>query len=115
MTNRLVGFTPQFTQEFKQLQKRFRRIADDLSPLLKQLRDGQTPGDQIPGVGYVVYKVRVRNSDAKQGKSGGYRVIYYLKTADRTIIVTIYSKTDQTDIPAQTIRRIIAEYEEGNR
>jgi len=35
-------------------------------------------------------KVRLRNSDAQRGKSGGYRVIYYLKTKAKIILVTIY-------------------------
>jgi hypothetical protein len=42
-----------------------------VQPLLDELNQGQTPGDQIPGVPYEVFKVRVRNSDSGKGKSGG--------------------------------------------
>ena len=79
--------------------------------LLDDLRGGDTPGDQIPGVGYTVYKVRVRNSDAQRGTSGGSRVVYYLQTADNVILLTMYSKSDQSDIPVDIIRRIIQAYE----
>lgn len=68
-------------------------------------------GDQIQGVGYTAYKARVKNSDACRGKSGGYRVIYYIRTADRLILLTIYAKTKQTDISVEEIRRIIDEVE----
>ena len=111
MSDRRVGFAPQFTQDFKQLQKRYKQVGDDLRPLLDQLRHGQTPGDQVTGTGYPVYKVRIRNRDAKRGKSGGYRVVYYLETAQQVVMITIYSKSDQSDIPTKVIRRIIKEYE----
>lgn len=59
-----------------------------------------------------VYKVRLRNTDAQRGKSGGYRVIYYLETEEQTVILTIYSKTDQSDLPVEVISGIIEEYEQ---
>jgi mRNA-degrading endonuclease RelE of RelBE toxin-antitoxin system len=66
--------------------------------LLEIFAEGGIPGDQIPDVGYSVYKVRLSNRDAQRGKSGGYRVIYYLKTPQRIILIDIYSKSDQVDI-----------------
>jgi hypothetical protein len=41
----------------------------------------------------------------------GYRVIYYMETADKHILVTLYSKSDQSDIPAEEVVRIISKYE----
>lgn len=61
----------------------------------------------MQGVQIIVYKVRLANRDASRGKSGGYRVIYYLPTDDLTLLLTIYSKTDQSDIVADEIRRIL--------
>ena len=102
-----VSYAPYFESAAKRLQKKYPHIATNLRPLVEQLELGETPGDQIQGVGYTVYKVRVKNSDAAKGKSGGYRVIYYLKTATHTILLTIYTKSDTSDIPADAIRRII--------
>jgi mRNA-degrading endonuclease RelE of RelBE toxin-antitoxin system len=76
------------------------------------LRAGDLLGDQIPGVGYTLFKVRVRNQDSVRGKSGGYRVIYYLRASTTIILVTIYSKTEQADISAAQIRRIVGEFQE---
>lgn len=114
MSDRRIVFAPHFLQDFKQLQKRYRRVTDDLRPLLDQLRHAETPGEQVQGVGYPVYKVRIKNSDAKRGKSGGYRAVYYLETLEQIVMVTIYSKSDQSDIPVAELRRIIKEYEVQN-
>jgi len=61
---------------------------------------------------YTVFKVRVRNSDVQKGKSGGYRVIYYLKTETQILLVTMYSKSDRSDITTTKIREILNRAEE---
>jgi mRNA-degrading endonuclease RelE of RelBE toxin-antitoxin system len=71
------------------------------------LRNGEAPGDQIPGTGYTLYKVRIRNSDARRGKSGGYRIIYYIQTPTNVVLITLYSKSDQSDVSADEVRQII--------
>jgi hypothetical protein len=38
-------------------------------------------------------------------------MIYYLKTPKTVLLITLYSKTEQGDISAEQIRRIIREYE----
>ena len=102
-----VLFTSEFKRSLRRLAKRYRNIRRDLEPVVDQLALGETPGDRVKGTGYVVYKVRVPNSDARRGKSGGYRVLYYVETAERVILVTIYSKSDQGDISASVLRQII--------
>ena len=74
------------------------------------LTAGQTPGDQVPGVGHATYKVRIKNSDAARGKSGGYRLLYYLRTSQRILLVTIYAKSDAEDVPPDVLRRLIEEH-----
>ena len=59
-----------------------------------------------------MFKLRVRNSDIQKGKSGGYRLIYYVKTETGIILLTIYAKSEQVDIIAEDVRNIIAEYEQ---
>jgi mRNA-degrading endonuclease RelE of RelBE toxin-antitoxin system len=51
--------------------------------------------------------VRVKNSDVTRGKSGGYRIIYYLQTERERLLVAIYSKSDQGDIPHEILLEII--------
>ncbi len=103
----IVNYSDAFKRQVRRLSRKYRRIRSDVQPLVDQLEAGETPGDQIQGVGHTVYKVRVKNSDAQRGKSGGYRMIYYLHTEESVLLVTIYSKTDQSDIDAAELVDII--------
>ncbi len=60
---------------------------------------------------FEVFKVRAPNSDASRGKSGGYRVIYFVKSESELVLVTVYSKTEQGDIVPEDIRQIILGFE----
>ena len=102
-----VAFTRYFIKVLKQLRKRYRHIESDLQPLLDDLVGGKTPGDQIQGVGYTAYKVRLLNTDTQKGKSGGYRVIYYVKTSDTIYLLTMYTKLITVDIEPDEIRHLI--------
>ena len=104
-----VLFTSEFKRSLRRLAKRYRSIRRDVEPLVDQLASGETPGTRGKGVGHVVYKVRVANSDVRRGKSGGYRVIYYVQTPERVILVTIYSKSEQGDVSSAVLRQIIEE------
>lgn len=110
MTNKVI-LAPEFRRIAKLLRKRFPNLMKDLNPILDQLERDEILGDRLQGIGYRVYKVRVRNSDAQRGKSGGYRVIYYLETDAQTVLLTIYSKSDQSDISSRGIQQIIEEYQ----
>ncbi|MEZ2237411.1 MAG: type II toxin-antitoxin system RelE/ParE family toxin [Oscillatoriales cyanobacterium] len=106
-----VEAAPTFTKNLRNLAKKYRSIRDDIQPVIEQLERGELPGDQISGIGYDVFKVRVRNSDIQKGKSGGYRLIYYVKTENGIILLTVYTKSAQADIPADELTGIILEYE----
>ncbi|MEB3229938.1 MAG: type II toxin-antitoxin system RelE/ParE family toxin [Leptolyngbyaceae bacterium] len=108
-----VQFSPEFQNNLKALRKRYRHIRSDIQPVIDQLEIGETPGDKISGTNYTVFKVRVKNSDIQKGKSGGYRIIYTLKTALEILLVTVYSKSDQGDIDTLIINQIIREFEAG--
>jgi mRNA-degrading endonuclease RelE of RelBE toxin-antitoxin system len=105
-----VEFTPEFKRNIRQLAKKYRHLQADVQPVIAQLEAGQTPGTQIPRTGYTVFKVRIKNSDIQRRKRSGYCMIYYLKTLQTVLLITIYSKTEQGDVSVEHIRRIIAEH-----
>ncbi|WP_016952566.1 type II toxin-antitoxin system RelE/ParE family toxin [Anabaena sp. PCC 7108] len=109
-----ITLTPRFQRDLRELAKRYRSIRSDIQPLIDQLQAGETPGDRIAGIKYQVFKVRIKNSNIQKGKSGGYRVIFYLKNAQGIILTTIYSKSDLTDVSNEIIEQAIAQYEEEN-
>jgi mRNA-degrading endonuclease RelE of RelBE toxin-antitoxin system len=105
-----VEVTPRFTKRLLALSKRYRNIQKDIQPTIEDIQKGIMPGDQISGIDYMVFKVRVRNKDIKKGKSAGYRLIYQLESPTSILLLTIYSKSDTDDVNAQTIAKIIADY-----
>ena len=107
MSNNLpiqIALTPRFQRDLRDLAKRYRSIRLDLQPLIEQLQLGETPGDRVTGIKYQIFKVRLKNSNIQKGKSAGYRLIYYLQTADSIILLTVYSKSDQEDIAVVRVR-----------
>ena len=102
-----IKFSDEFKNDLRNLAKKYRSIRKDLQPILDDLQSGNFKGDQIAHVSYTVFKQRLKNSDNKKGKSAGYRVIYYVKTSTSVILITIYSKSEQSDISATEVRRII--------
>lgn len=109
-----IEATTTFRRKLRTLAKKYRRIRQDIEPIVEQLQRGEMPGDRIPGVGYNAFKLRVPNSNTQKGKSGGYRLIYYVKTTTAIVLLDIYSKSEQTNISVDDIRRIIVEYDRGN-
>jgi mRNA-degrading endonuclease RelE of RelBE toxin-antitoxin system len=106
-----VGYASQFKRDLKHLSKKYRHVRDDILSLVKQLQSGETPGNQVRGTGYTVYKTRLRSSDLAKGKSGSYRVIYYIKTPERVILVMLYIKTERADVSSSDIRQLIDDLE----
>jgi len=109
MTSR-VQTAPPFDTKIKRLIRKYPGVRNELNGLIEALRHDQRPGDKIPGVGYDVYKVRLGNPSAGRGKSGGFRIIYYLRRRDDVLLLTIYAKTQRQDISADEIRHIIEKF-----
>lgn len=106
MTTEVV-YSREFKRSLKRLSKKYRHVRDDIDPLLEDIVEGKTPGDLVPNTGFPVYKVRLGNRDSNQGTRGGYRVVYYLGHLDKRLLVTVYSKAEQSDVSPEEIRAII--------
>ena len=66
-----------FDKKLRTLAKKYPKVLETVETLVGDLENDQRPGDQVPGVGYPVYKVRLANLSANRGKSGGFRAIYF--------------------------------------
>lgn len=109
----IVKDTKRFLKDIKHLARKYRQLIAEVDELLERLRNDERLGDRINNLGdnVEVYKVRIANLAAKRGKSGGFRLIYYLKVADEIFLLTIYSKTQQENISVNEIQDIIASIE----
>jgi mRNA-degrading endonuclease RelE of RelBE toxin-antitoxin system len=102
-----VRFTLPFIRRLKELTKRYRKIQDDIQPIIDQLEIGNFVGDQIVGLSSSIFKVRAKNSDIPTGKSGGYRVIYQIISSKTVLLLLIYAKSDQADVSLEEIKEAI--------
>ncbi len=104
-----INLSRKIRKDLKNLKRKFRNINKDLDDLFFKLSQGFITGNKLQEFKNMeIYKARVKNSSGAVGKSGGFRVIYYLKRSDEEILVlTIYSKSIKTNIPKQEILEIL--------
>lgn len=113
-----IVVTPKFEADinYYKKKKKFTKIIDDIGEIIDDLSDGKMVGDEITDIKIPeqdsVYKVRAVNTNTKQGKSNGYRVIYYAMKEDRTVyLLTVYYKKESNNIPnKKMIKSLIEEY-----
>jgi hypothetical protein len=72
----------------------------ELKDMVKQLEAGQADAD----LGGDVYKVRKARPGA--GKSGGYRVIVFFKSGDKTFYYYGFAKSDRGNISRKELRKL---------
>jgi mRNA-degrading endonuclease RelE of RelBE toxin-antitoxin system len=106
-----IKTTKRFKKELKELAKRYKKIKYDYKNLLDKLEKNPRVG--IP-LGDNCYKIRLPNSSIPTGKSGGFRVVTYVKLEDRIILLTIYSKKDKDNISKEEINAILQNIKENN-
>ena len=103
-----IIFSTRFLKDSKKLKKKFPTIDQDLLDLVNEIEKGKKIGDKLTNIdGLPIYKDRIQNSAVKKGKSGGFRVIYYLEINNIAYFITIYSKSDQQNIKSKEIISIL--------
>ncbi len=97
-----IEVTSLFKRNIKNLVKK------DYSDLLDNLKQGEFVGDEIQGFsGDNVYKAHISSIDQRKGKSGGFRVIYYVDTENQAIhLMNSYTKSAKTNIDPNTLEKI---------
>jgi len=72
-----------------------------LLELQMELIENPSKGDLIKGSGGLR---KVRMAGKQKGKSGGYRVIYYVVTSDSIIFVYLYAKNKQITLTPNEVK-----------
>ena len=105
MLNLSVLKTDYFNKIVKNLSKRYRNIEYDIDYFIDNIESIEYLGTAI---GKHIYKTRIKNSDNKKGKSGGYRIISYLRLVDKELtLIYIYSKSDYDNIDEKLIDKLV--------
>ena len=83
-----INWTKQLDSDIKYYvkKKRYKKIFDDIEPIITELENGNLLGDKLEGLqlpeNTAVYKVRIANTSANVGKSNGFRLLYYVAVED---------------------------------
>jgi len=73
-------------------------LDDELREIVNQLETGQADAN----LGGGVYKVRIARPG--EGKSGGYRVIVYFRSEERTFFIYGFAKSDRDNVDSGELR-----------
>lgn len=96
-----------FDKQAKRLSKRYPSLKKDLSNLIQKLQ--VNPNEGIP-LGNGFYKIRLQIISKGKGKSGGGRVITYVKVIAATVYLSsIYDKGEKDAITNRELDQIFKE------
>ena len=100
-----VRGTPDFEKAVKNLLKKHKSILKDLAPLIKSLKEDPKQGAHLKNN---CYKIRLAISSKNKGKSGGARVITYVRVLkERVLLIDIYDKSDRESISENELEQLI--------
>lgn len=99
-----------FKHDVKKLERRFRHIKNDIHTAINLLTKDPRVGVVIPGSSGM-RKLRIPNQDQRRGKSGGYRLIYYVREQPIPTIylLRLYSKSYQKDLTTYEVKQLLGE------
>ncbi|MGB2734514.1 MAG: type II toxin-antitoxin system RelE/ParE family toxin, partial [Saprospiraceae bacterium] len=100
-----VELTANFKQEAKRLIKKYPSLKSELFELFSELEENPTIG--IP-LGNNIYKIRLAIASKNKGKSGGARILSFVKVTQTTVLLfAIYSKGQLNNLTDQEIKDLI--------
>lgn len=95
----------QFKRDFKELAKKYPSLVRDVDALVASLRLSPTQGTPL---GNHCYKIRLKISAKRQGKSGGGRVITCVKIVEEEVwLLTLYDKSEMDNISDAFIDELV--------
>lgn len=103
-----IELTPNFKKEAKKLIKRYVSLRTEIADLGKELAENPKIGTHL---GNDVYKIRIAIASKNKGKSGGARIISFVKIIDDTVfLLSIYSKSEKDTISDKEIEELLKGY-----
>jgi hypothetical protein len=100
-----VIVTEPFERKLKRLAKKHKSLKADLVLLIEQLAENPTLGTPI---GKECYKIRLSITSKGKGKSGGARMITYVRViSENVFLMDIYDKSEQATISDKELQLLI--------
>ena|SRR5690349_24222919 len=97
--------TPNFQKEFKKLYKKFPSIREDLMVLANSLMEQPLQGSEVFKN---CYKIRFAIKSKGKGKSGGARLITFVKVVgERIYLLSVYDKGEKDTVTDVFLRQLL--------
>ena len=97
--------TDTFERKLKRLAKKHKSLKNDLTNLVLELSENPTLGDSL---GKECYKIRLRIESKGKGKSGGARLITFVRVVNEIVfLIDIYDKAEQSTISNKRLTELI--------
>ncbi len=97
--------TEPFERKLKRLAKKYKSLSTDLALVIDELTENPTLGTPI---GKDCYKLRIAIASKGKGKSGGARMITYVRIVKKTVfLMDIYDKSEQANISDKELLMLI--------
>lgn len=95
---------PLFDKQAKRLAKKYPSLKKDLTELIEKLAYNPELGTPL---GNNFYKIRLAITSKGKGKSGGGRVITYVKiTQNKVYLTSLFDKSDKSSISDKELEQI---------
>jgi len=99
-----ISSIPLFDKQAKRLAKKYPSLKKDLGELIENL---STEPEQGKALGNNFFKIRLAIASKGKGKSGGARVITFVKVVQTTVYLAfIYDKSDKTTVTDKELEQI---------
>ncbi|MCF8460399.1 MAG: type II toxin-antitoxin system RelE/ParE family toxin [Flavobacteriales bacterium] len=103
-----VELTDNFKKEAKRLVKKYRSLKSEIATLFAELEEDPTKGTPL---GNDIYKIRLAVKSKGKGKSGGVRILTYVKVEGTTVLLfSIYNKGERDSLSDSEIKQLIQEF-----
>lgn len=104
--NYKIASIPLFDRQAKRLAKKYPSLKKDLTKLITTLEKEPVQGIAL---GNNFYKIRLGITSKGKGKSGGARVITYVKIFRLTVFLTsIYDKSEKATVSEKELQQIFS-------
>lgn len=103
-----VQLSANFMNEAKKLSKKYPSLKAELTKLFAELEENPTRGTHL---GNDIYKIRLAIASKNKGKSGGARVLSFVKVSHTTVLLfTIYSKGKTDNLTDKQLKKLIKDF-----
>ena len=103
-----IELSDNFKKEAKRLSKKYPSLKSELEELFTELEENPTLGTPL---GSDIYKIRLAIASKSKGKSGGARILSFVKVTQTTVLLfSIYSKGEVDNLTDKQIKELIKNY-----